>query len=99
MWPPLASYRMMDKEFTCSGSITAYGMCNVQYIPTINGPVSRTRLGLILRSKGARVHDRRILYGFRHFTVFQNEMVFKDGDQLEYIISDSSRVINNDESK
>ena len=96
MWPPLASYRVMDKEFTCKGSITAFRMCNVQYF---NNKVA-TMLGLSLWSKDTRLQDRRILYPEHrnHFTFFK-QLVFKSGDQLEYIITDWSGTKSNDEIK
>ena len=96
----MASYRVMDKEFTCSGRITAFRMCNVQHVLTNWGnEASATILGLILWSKVAGVQDRRILHGYNHSRIFWNQMVFKSGDQLEYIILDGSRATGNDELK
>ena len=58
-------------------------------------------LGLSLWSKDTRLQDRRILYPehWNRFTYFNKQLVFKSGDQLEYIISDWSGTKSNDEIK
>lgn len=81
----------MDKEFTCTGSITAFKFCNFKYYEHGNGEqISSTLLGLSLWNKDVEIRDRRIQHGYDSFTKFHKQIAFKPGDQLEYIIRDWS---------
>lgn len=75
----MASYNLIDKEFTCTGMITHFRLCNQR---------SGTYLGLSVRRKDAMEMDIRVQYASNAhgFVRFHRQISFNGGDQLMFMV-------------
>lgn len=73
-WPFLASYNLVDKQFTCDGSITNFMLCNRRH---------NTFLGLSLRKNASGTLDVRVQEAY---LMLKHRLIFSGGDQLMFTV-------------